>query len=59
MLNPIKAVQKSIFIFLFLLIAFTGKSQSRQNLVQYAKPIMGTEKMGHTFPRATVPFGAV
>jgi predicted alpha-1,2-mannosidase len=59
MFNPIKAVQKGIFIFLFLMIAFTGKSQSQQNLVQYAKPIIGTEKMGHTFPGATVPFGAV
>lgn len=30
-----------------------------QPLMQYAKPIIGTEKMGHTFPGATVPFGAV
>src|SRR6185369_15466310 len=30
-----------------------------QNLIPYAKPIIGTEKMGHTFPGATVPFGAV
>jgi len=28
-------------------------------LVQYVKPIIGTAKMGHTFPGATVPFGAV
>ena len=26
---------------------------------QYVKPIIGTEKMGHTYPGATVPFGAV
>jgi predicted alpha-1,2-mannosidase len=26
---------------------------------QYVKPIIGTAKMGHTFPGATVPFGAV
>jgi predicted alpha-1,2-mannosidase len=26
---------------------------------QYVRPIIGTEKMGHTFPGATVPFGAV
>src|SRR3954471_14974486 len=37
---------------------YTQSSQSR-NLVQYARPIIGTEKMGHTFPGATVPFGAV
>jgi predicted alpha-1,2-mannosidase len=30
-----------------------------ENLVQYAKPIVGTAKMGHTFPGATVPFGMV
>lgn len=29
------------------------------SLVQYVKPIIGTAKMGHTFPGATVPFGAV
>lgn len=28
-------------------------------LIQYVKPIIGTAKMGHTFPGATVPFGAV
>jgi predicted alpha-1,2-mannosidase len=30
-----------------------------KNLVQYVKPIIGTEKMGHTYPGATVPFGMV
>ncbi|MES2829399.1 MAG: GH92 family glycosyl hydrolase [Bacteroidota bacterium] len=32
---------------------------AQQGLVQYVKPIIGTQKMGHTFPGATVPFGAV
>ncbi|WP_309641857.1 GH92 family glycosyl hydrolase [Flavobacterium sp.] len=31
----------------------------QQNLVPYVKPIIGSEKMGHTYPGATVPFGAV
>ncbi|MGV0922048.1 GH92 family glycosyl hydrolase [Empedobacter falsenii] len=31
----------------------------QQNLVKYVNPMIGTEKMGHTFPGATVPFGAV
>lgn len=26
---------------------------------QYINPLVGTEKMGHTFPGATVPFGAI
>jgi predicted alpha-1,2-mannosidase len=30
-----------------------------KNLVPYVKPIIGTEKMGHTYPGATVPFGMV
>jgi len=34
-------------------------SVAQQGLVKYVKPIIGTEKMGHTFPGATVPFGAV
>jgi predicted alpha-1,2-mannosidase len=34
-------------------------SNAQQNLVKYVKPIIGTEKMGHTYPGATVPFGAV
>ena len=37
-----------------------GYSQSPlPDLIQYVKPIIGTQKMGHTFPGATVPFGAV
>jgi len=32
---------------------------AQQNLVPYVHPLIGTEKMGHTFPGATVPFGAI
>jgi predicted alpha-1,2-mannosidase len=38
---------------------FSAKSQTTENLVQYVNPIIGTERMGHTFPGATVPFGMV
>ena len=41
----------------FFFLCLSSKAQ--QNLIPYAKPIIGTEKMGHTFPGATVPFGAV
>ena len=34
-------------------------TSAQQNLVQYVKPIIGTSKMGHTYPGATVPFGSV
>lgn len=40
-----------------LLIAGTVFAQKQP--YQYVRPIVGTEKMGHTFPGATVPFGAV
>lgn len=30
-----------------------------QNFIQYVNPLIGTQKMGHTYPGATVPFGAV
>lgn len=30
-----------------------------QDPAQYVKPIIGTQKMGHTYPGATVPFGMV
>ncbi|MFN8208008.1 MAG: hypothetical protein U0T82_11455 [Bacteroidales bacterium] len=34
-----------------------GSAQT--DLAQYVRPVIGTEKMGHTYPGATVPFGAV
>jgi len=36
-----------------------GLWAQQTSLIQYVKPIIGTAKMGHTFPGATVPFGAV
>lgn len=30
-----------------------------ENLASYVKPIIGTQRMGHTYPGATVPFGMV
>lgn len=38
------------------LFAQTGPAA---DLTQYVKPIIGTQKMGHTYPGATVPFGMV
>ena len=29
------------------------------NYIQYVNPFIGTQKMGHTYPGATVPFGSV
>ncbi|CAH0152034.1 hypothetical protein SRABI27_03356 [Pedobacter sp. Bi27] len=48
---------KKIILPCLLLSALLTSAQ--QNLVQYVKPIIGTSKMGHTYPGATVPFGSV
>lgn len=52
---------KNIFIIvsLFLFYGSTVTAQTKNDLLQYVKPIIGTQKMGHTFPGATVPFGSV
>ncbi len=41
-----------------LLVGGTLQAQNN-NLIQYVNPLIGTAKMGHTYPGATVPFGAV
>ena len=51
---------KRLITFLTLLSLYTGAvAQRTDNFVQYVNPLIGTQKMGHTFPGATVPFGAV
>ncbi len=48
----------TVFLFLLFLSA-QFKAQKFEKLTQYVNPLIGTEKMGHTYPGATVPFGAV
>lgn len=48
-----------LFSVLFLQALLSRESYAQQTLVKYVKPIIGTQKMGHTYPGATVPFGAV
>lgn len=43
---------------LLLFLAATLVAQ-QPNHIQYVNPLIGTRKMGHTFPGATVPFGSV
>ncbi|WP_317191899.1 GH92 family glycosyl hydrolase [Hymenobacter rubidus] len=54
---------KQLLMPLLLLAAASANAQKApnapENLVQYAHPIVGTQKMGHTYPGATVPFGMV
>ncbi|MGI4884130.1 MAG: GH92 family glycosyl hydrolase [Janthinobacterium lividum] len=50
---------KTTTLALLLGLAGAAHAQGPANLVQYAHPLVGTAKMGHTFPGATVPFGMV
>ncbi|MEO6134578.1 MAG: GH92 family glycosyl hydrolase [Ginsengibacter sp.] len=52
-----KKISKVLFV--ALLINYSTAFSQTKNYIQYVKPIIGTEKMGHTFPGATVPFGSV
>jgi len=46
------------FILVVLLFSSTGV-WAQDKLIDYVKPIIGTQRMGHTYPGATVPFGMV
>jgi predicted alpha-1,2-mannosidase len=52
---------KKIFAALLICTGLQATAQNKphENLVQYVKPIIGTQRMGHTYPGATVPFGMV
>ncbi|MEX8547349.1 MAG: GH92 family glycosyl hydrolase [Mucilaginibacter sp.] len=59
--NSIRLLLKAAVIVLLGTSANASFSQQKSvpNLVQYVKPIIGTQRMGHTYPGATVPFGMV
>ena len=46
-------------IFLFLILVPVVSSGQVADLTQYVNPFIGTDRMGHTYPGATVPFGMV
>lgn len=51
---------KAVSLFLLAAIPACIFAQNKfENTIQYIKPIIGTQRMGHTFPGATVPFGMV
>src|SRR6195952_4818681 len=43
------------------LVSFTclHAAAQKDGLVKYVNPLIGTDRMGHTYPGATVPFGMV
>jgi len=50
---------RNYFLSTAMIMMLPLQSQTLENLTKYVNPLIGTEKMGHTFPGATVPFGAV
>ena len=50
---------KNRFLLGLMLGVGTMTQAQMPDLTQHVNPLIGTEKMGHTFPGATVPFGAV
>lgn len=50
---------KAFFSFLLISYSMAVIAQQNDNLTQYVNPLIGTHKMGHTYPGATVPFGMV
>jgi predicted alpha-1,2-mannosidase len=52
---------RKLFWLFSLTVPLTAFSQSptSENLIQYVRPIIGTQRMGHTYPGATSPFGMV
>ncbi len=52
-------MKKLLIGFVLLFSQMNLMAQKSENFVQYVNPLIGTQKMGHTFPGATVPFGAV
>ena len=52
-------MRKLLIVFVVLFAQLDSFAQNGGNYIQYVNPFVGTQKMGHTFPGATVPFGAV
>ena len=52
---------KRIFLSILAALPVLASAQTKKtdNLIQYVHPIIGTQRMGHVYPGATVPFGMV
>src|ERR1700744_5458146 len=53
---------KRLFFSIIVALPVLAMAQSKNTsdkLIQYVHPIIGTQRMGHVFPGATVPFGMV
>jgi predicted alpha-1,2-mannosidase len=52
-------MKRLILLAVISALATTTFAQRNENYVRYVNPLIGTQKMGHTYPGATVPFGSV
>ena len=52
-------MKKLLIGFILIFLQVNLMAQKMENYIQYVNPLIGTQKMGHTYPGATVPFGAV
>lgn len=60
-MNTILLRKRAVVFSISVCIMCNVMAQNKQaeNLVQYVNPMIGTQRMGHTYPGATVPFGMV
>jgi predicted alpha-1,2-mannosidase len=56
-LSPVE-FRKGFLAAVLLLFYFSSIAQ-QESLIKYVNPLIGTDRMGHTYPGATVPFGTV
>lgn len=54
-----KSMLKKLFFIATVLPVVSFAQVRTEQPVQYVRPIIGTQRMGHTYPGATVPFGMV
>ena len=52
-------MKKLLLGFVLLFSHWNLMAQRSESYTQHVNPLIGTRKMGHTFPGATVPFGSV
>src|ERR1700753_2891934 len=52
-------MKSRIILSALIISGLAASAQKQSNLATYVKPIIGTQRMGHTYPGATVPFGMV
>ncbi|WP_343594094.1 GH92 family glycosyl hydrolase [Flavobacterium sp.] len=57
--TPFRFVAGALLLAFSLSTSAQKKPSESKNLIQYVDPMIGTAKMGHTYPGATVPFGSV